>query len=214
MQVEISEKERRVYRDNQGIELFELISEKDFDKMRSEVDNWRLEKSHEEQWKLGRDLFQQLPSLKKILTKKSFVSVASQLSFKSTLRLAMSQLLGPLEPSKSLPTYYSEALPFSEHYCYQGLTIAMMICLEPSETELEYPFPNTSGSVYFFPVTKEFSMKPLINLKSGLFMLSAFGEQSVLYIEQPNDPLVNKLKKEGYGFGDNLKNDSHPLFFL
>lgn len=43
--------------------------------------------------------------------------------------------------------------------------------------------------------------------------LVALGAPESRYIHKPTDPENARLKKEGYAFGDLLKNETHPLFF-
>lgn len=74
------------------------------------------------------------------------------------------------------------------------------------------PLPKQSSNVLF--------VKPMILLdwpllaKSSpvsLYIVTYALPNAAVYVQNPNDPCTNFLKQFGYGFGDLLKDSTHPL---
>ena len=62
-----------------------------------------------------------------------------------------------------------------------------------------------SGNGVFFRATEP------VQFVTGDVTLIAFVGKTAQYIENRNDPQLYDLKKLGYGYGDHLKNDTHPI---
>lgn len=71
------------------------------------------------------------------------------------------------------------------------------------------PVPSDSQNVLFFD--PKFILD-WAHVQSDLFFV-LFVRSNSVYVENKNDPETNYLKEIGYFFGDQLKNDTHPLIF-
>lgn len=85
-----------------------------------------------------------------------------------------------------------EVLRMQDMFSFQGL--ALIFVLLPSFLDIYEP-------------------SSLCSLLTPNSYLIAFGYDHVQFIENRKDPAAPALKKLGYGYGDLLKNEFHPLIF-
>ena len=150
----------------------------------------------------ARDIFRKSEMLKKMITRKAFLSPLGELSGLSSFRLAMDQVLAPNEKATSL-------LPLSSQICFQDLRLAILVALK-DEPNAEMPYPKQKGEACIFKVEEIISLNP----PSGLYYLVIYGGTQTLYKKEPLDPHCHELKSLGLSFGDTLTSETHPIIFL
>lgn len=154
-----------------------------------------------------RDLVQIDPAVKKILCSPLFGQIASELCMKKPLRYVFDEVL-------------SERVPFdmlAGERCIQGIEIGMILCLEKTlyrDIEAKNSiFPFEVGSATFFLPDLNLSeltcSQPHFCAKNAL--LVGWANKDAIYIYNQKDPYAHELKRLGYGFGDRLKNSTHPI---
>ncbi|PIS02384.1 MAG: hypothetical protein COT85_05140 [Chlamydiae bacterium CG10_big_fil_rev_8_21_14_0_10_42_34] len=151
----------------------------------------------------GRDQFRQEPKLKEFLLRK-LGPLALALTGRKQLRLACDQLITKENRPKKIGL-------IKEIFSIQGFAIGVAISDNPVFPEKKstlgiMPLPTKSANILFF--------RPEILLDwphvlSDVY-IALFALPNAVYIHNPNDPDTNYLKKLGYSFGDQLKNEQHP----
>jgi hypothetical protein len=162
-----------------------------------------------ELYRRGRDLWREESSfLKPFLAQKLF-PFAAALSAKHTLRLGADQWI----PSDYL---WAKSCNLKELFSIQGLMIGALICFKESHLPLKaslglLPLPSKAGNVLFFQPHLILDWPQLLHCSPTDMYLAAYALPNAIYIHNPQDPATNDLKQYGYGFGDLLKNEFHPL---
>lgn len=158
----------------------------------------------------GRDLWRDAAGLKALLLSRKLSSLALTVSAKPLLRLALDQWFEPgfaLDGPKKL----------KDLFCIQGLSCAVFIQFSPGTVKLPTkmsplglpPFPHKQGSALF--VTPKLLLNwPSLQPGMGLY-LAAYALPASVYVQNPSDPAGILLRQYGYGYGDPLRNDTHPL---
>lgn len=174
----------------EGWIVFEgLFSEEEAETIRSLLDQAKKNSS--------RDLERGNPPLHAALKLKRIGQAASQLINKKRVKLAFTDY----PPSFKGAFCLEEISPVSETYgcCLIHLS-------DDPYPELHY-LPKKIGDVGFYQ--KKFPID-FPKLESP-FLFLAFAAETARYILQANDPNTHFLKKLGYGFGDHLTTETHPL---
>lgn len=182
---------------NHFIEFDDLLSAKEVDSLEKAIDS---SISSEEWIHAGHDLWRNETRIQKVTLHKGFAEIASNLCKKKPLRLAYDQAIeGPLS---------KEPLNLIEASSIRKVVCGLVIQLEPTSAEEEPLVPKKRGSGVFF------SPFCTLNFPANchLFMI-AYTERVAQYILEIRDPNRHALKKLGYGFGDCLRTDTHPILF-
>ncbi len=145
--------------------------------------------------KTGRDLWREYPQLQKLVCKKNFAEVTSQLTGEKAIRLGCDQVL-------SQDTYYMEGC-LEDTICMQAIVAGLLFCLRKGDAPSPYPQEVGNGVILHPHVL-------LPPCTSGLFYLVVYGRAVSLYSLQEGDPNVHFWKGFGYVFGDKLTDDKHP----
>lgn len=132
----------------------------------------------------GRDLERENPPLLHALKLSRIGQVASALFHKKKIKLAFTQY----PPSFPCSATLEEICTVTEPY---GLAL---IHLE-------------EGGITFYQKTFFLDYPAL----QPHFLMLVFASEKTRYKLQPKDPQTHFLKKLGYGFGDHLTDDTHPL---
>jgi len=159
----------------------------------------------------GRDLWRDSPTLKSLVCSRKLSTVALLATGKSTIRLACDQWF---------PPSYTHAKPekLKDLLSIQGILCGMLIQLQPGTFEIPekisplglLPFPQAQGSVLLVKPTLLLNW-PSISTQLGLYLV-VYSEPASVYIQNPQDRAGTSLKQLGYGYGDRLKNETHPTF--
>jgi len=165
-------------------------------------------KSAEEIYAAGRDLWRSIPPLQTLLMRK-LSPIAQSLLGKKPLRLGCDQWIPLGYP-------WTKPLPVKDLFSIQGLALGLLIGNPPSPPSHRshlglLPLPAQPGNILFFRPNLLLDWPELAaNPKTDLY-LAAYALPNAVYIHNPKDPATNALKQFGYGFGDPLKNEFHPL---
>ena len=171
----------------------------------------RLKSSHkspEEIYSQGRDLWRGEPILQHFLLRK-LAPVIQGLMGKKPVRLACDQWIPAGYP-------WDKAIPCKDLFCIQGLALGFLFCREtvelPPRSPLGLlPLPEKKGNVLVFQPRLIHDWPQLAKATATDLYLAAYDLPNSVYIQNPKDPATNYLKQFGYGFGDRLQNEFHPL---
>ncbi len=155
----------------------------------------------------GNYCWQDDPRITKIALSYRLAEIASQLTKERTLRLASSQILsGSLSEEK----VFDEPLPLENLCSIQKISCGVILHLSSSE-ELEDPQPKKIGSATFFSTRIPISFDYLTKTSHLTQLFFIYSVENALYALTPTDPHTHALKKLGYGFGDHVLPNTHPI---
>ncbi|NGX38329.1 MAG: hypothetical protein K1000chlam2_01502 [Chlamydiae bacterium] len=191
MRYTITSQQLDYFRREGHIEFETLFSVEEAEKLRSLLDTARLSQG------MGRDLERGNPPLRKAMELSRLGQTAYGLFAKKPLRLAFSQYVPQYRKIIALEDISSVTETYG----------CMLLNLSPNPLP-DFPYlPMEMGDVGFyerkFPIDFTALELPVLFL--------AFARDVARYQLQENDPDTHHLKKLGYGFGDRLNNDTHPL---
>lgn len=84
---------------------------------------------------------------------------------------------------------------------------------EPVEVENRLTLPHHAGDALFFDPNELFSWSRIpLPKEDQTFLLIAYAGDNALYTMNPEDSWTNELKQYGYGFGDRLREATHPTY--
>jgi hypothetical protein len=162
----------------------------------------------------GRDCSQKDPMILKVAKLSLFSSLAKLLFRVGKLRLAYDQFIVTSEDANVWTASPATLLEMSS---FQGLYGALILRLTDGEvTPLDdttgfCPIPAAKGNGMFFSADLPLDMHSLMSRKGQIFFLIAYGDVHSLYLHNVNDPATHFLKREGFVFGERLRDDRHPL---
>lgn len=183
------------------IEFEELLSIKEITALRECID----------QVNVTRDLFRQDSMLKKkILSCSSFACTLFQ---KPTLRLLYDQLI---QTTKTPEAPFDQPHSLEEISCFQKVAGGLILSLadfkgEALSSPYFLPIPKRAGDAIFVRGNLRLSLPQLFTQPHQDLLLIVYGFEKTRYVLQERDPRTHELKKEGYGFGDLLRIETHPL---
>ena len=175
------------------------------------------EKSREEMFISGHDLWRDEEALKKIFWSKQLAEIACELNEEHTLRAGSDQLI--LGEKR---TAYQEKEPVYEKYlmqkgsledrtCLRSVTAGLLIAIDPIAVESSTPLlSKVKGSGVFFKKDFEIDFSVLKDALSGKYILITYVNSRAVYVLNENDPHTHTLKHLGYVFGDRLTETLHP----
>lgn len=225
-------KEHKDYFHKYGfIEFADLISAKVLDQFRASVDDilvQRLEISQKDLAKespsrlfaAGRDLWRAHPAARSVVTQGVLAEIAAILLGQSCLRLGYDQFLEyPRSPSylpateKMQVWQHSYTLP--QLSSIEGMAGGWIICLQDGneETEALSVLPKTIGSGVVFSSSVAIPFQQLKEISNHRYLLIAYTKERAFYINNPEDPNVNSLRKVGYRFGQLLVDKWNPIVY-
>ena len=143
----------------------------------------------------ARDLFRKSEILKKITFSKKISSIVSNLTKRTSLKVASDQV------------FYSSNNPFDKEVSlddinsFQSLVCAVVI-----------RFSSDQNSLLFISPDLLINFEELFS-EGDKFYMVVYGDDRTIYKQNLKDPNVNFLKKFGYAFGDPLKKEFHPIVY-
>lgn len=160
---------------------------------------------------VGRDLALSSDRVRAILLNKGLASIAQGLSKAKKLRYGTDWV------------WQGPCVPWNKDE--EGTSLASMVCVRPAlmgaivalsdgkegTLDSDFALPKKAGDVLFFSAQDPFIWK---NLSSSSldqkYILLLYAGESMVYTMNPKDPYTHYLKEWGYGFGDRLKETTHP----
>ncbi len=224
MKIELAAEDLSYFDKNGRIEFHDLISELDLIRMR-QVIHQELHRRKVERYpnqnnpfsECGRDLALSSPELQSILYRKKIAEAAALLIHKRPLRWAFDQIM-------STPVFLEkleqESFDLAKSLSITGFLIGCAISFSKNREE------KMVASVLFFKpssiihkeeniqeVTSFFTPSQVENDDENMTHVFGYTGAKPLYIFNPLDPHTHALKKYGYGFGDQIKEKTHPVLF-
>ena len=207
MQIIVTPKDQYALKQEQHVVLHELMQEKELDLIKT-----AMELHKDDRWHHSRDLFRQFKDVLKALSRPYFVNVVGQMINENPFRLIFDQMLFPMDEDSVLPKIFHQTEKFESQFCYQGIQLGILLCIDESK-DASGIFELSRGSALFFTSRYELTFEPLLNMKSGNYLLLAYGRDPIVFRECTDDPFQKQMRKLGLHFGDKLNNDLHPQFF-
>ncbi len=186
----------------------------------------QFQRSPEEIFLAGRDLWRRNNVIKRIVLDRELVEIASELMRKKFIRLGFDQLLlgGSLknienkvseESDSARSLLSSKETTLEEVSCIQGAVCGLIICLNSLEKPVE-PLPNSffpvqAGHMTYFTAQANLNFSELAQREGQKFLLIVYAEKTTLYIPNQKDPNLHALKHLGYVFGDRVNDRLHPV---
>lgn len=170
---------------------------------------------------VGYDLHQHNESLKKWVTNRQFSEIAATLAGEKVLRLGYDELF-PCPRKTSSARCYIDNLPYkgklSDISAIQGVVCGLVICLQGFQEEIETPlnnsiFPKKEGNMVFFSPEKEIDFKELQHRIGQEFLLIVYAGKTAIYALNEKAPHAHVHKRQGYVFGDRLKDHLNPIVY-
>lgn len=152
----------------------------------------------------GRDSWRKSPPLEHFLTR-TLAPLALSLAGKPNLRLGCDQLFSTENRPK-------QQAPLKELFSIQGFAIGAILAENPILPERKsslgiLPLPSRAGNILFFRTDLILDWP---HLSCDIYMV-LYALVNAVYIHNQQDPLTHYLKPFGYNFGDQLKNEFHPV---
>lgn len=208
---------------NQVLEIEDLLSEQETKDLCEQTEAILLKKLHQkplevtsnlEIWQKGKNHWLESPEIKKILFRLQLGEICHFLFKKRPIRLAYSQAFFT---GNQQDTFISAPKTLEEISCSDSLLGGALFCLEaPAESE-KSTLPNLEmmkkGSVIFFSEKHQIPFPSLFAQKGFKAILLGFGQGSMRYKLEPQDPNTHELKKSGYVFGDLIQEDIAPYLY-
>ena len=217
MRFKITGDHRKVLEKQKFIEFEDVFTLEDIEKASSHVDQVLGKRakqlidtqSCEQLYREGRDLWRDDPVLENFICNRGLAQLTSQLFQQNTLYLAFDQALR----TTLRPGYAgADTATLQEKSCIQPLVGAVLIKLSGESHPLSMLPKKRENAVLIAPNLimpwEIFFQDP----KSSYLMI-AYAPAKALYVCEKKDPNLHFLKKLGYGFGDNLNTDFHPLLY-
>jgi hypothetical protein len=183
-----------------SIEFTGFINSQQIEQINSEIDlieKKRQASTKEEKnpWLLGRDLWRENDSLRKILCQAKWAEIAAQLTNAKVIRFGFDQLL---EKPDCILT--SGSLEEASHL--QGIACSLLLGLKGNA---DSPFPKQGDACYYnsdFPF--DFSQLP----DKSRYLLIVYAQERTLYTKK--SPEMNRME---YRVGEILKDKFHPILY-
>lgn len=155
-------------------------------------------KTPQELFMAGRDVWRDSILIKKWTTSPTLSEIASSLFKIKPLRLAFDQ---------ALRTGMSTS-PFLKATSLQQISSLRTII-----GGLMIPLSEKPGSIVLLSAQYLIPFDTIFSQQNYCSLLIAYSGEKTLYTLDQADPHTHALKRQGYVFGDLLRNDTHPLVF-
>ncbi len=166
----------------------------------------------------GRDVSLSTVKIRDIVHSRKFAETASQLLHKKPLRWGFDQVID----QEMFMQNIGKDFDLEKSLSVSGLLIACAIFLDTDEN---IDSNESKGRVLFFKPRKiesdrieeiESFFKPSDKTSDSAFtpvFLFGYTDARPMYLMNPKDPHTHYLKNYGYGFGDRLKETTHPILY-
>ncbi len=172
-----------------------------------------VDKRPDELFLLGRDLWRKEAAIEKLALNKPLARIAGALFDEKTVRIGYTQAFRTQKTTGKSPLKTPTTL--QKVSCIQGVVCGLVIRLTdgPVAKAADFfsPYPEKKGDMTFFTPDLPITFDPFFQIQDQSLLLIVYCLPSSVYILEMDDPHTHQLKKEGYVFGDRLKNETHPL---
>lgn len=215
MSAAIGPEHRHFFTKNHYIEFEDLIKDVDLtyehiDKVLSDRTKKIIEtRTPKELFIAGRDLFRDDPIVKKISLSRSLAQIASLLFDTSPVRIAYDQSLRTTTLTRAP---FAHPFSLAQVSCFQPILCGVIIRLSHDPNPPAF-LPQRVGSGVFFQPDFSLPWSSFFQAPCQSFLLIAYAPTQCRYVMTHDDLHVHSLKKLGFGFGDALKQDTHPILY-
>jgi hypothetical protein len=218
-------KEHRAFYAQHGWVEFEgLIESEEVEKINHEIDQIlyrRMEMTEkfiakapaQEVFMHGHDLWRESLPLQRLCCRRSHAQISVDLFGTPLIRLGSDQLFpGAWKSSSEAPL---SLLALSS---FQDVIGGIVFCLRGGYHHDRgqiprpiTPYPCAPGNAIFFPGHIPLELSTLLAAREDRYLMVVYTPQKTLYLRREEDPHNHALKRIGYGFGDHLDNERHPM---
>lgn len=208
---------REFFQKNGYIELESLLTSEDISALSSHADQLvekRLSdqiayKSAEELFRVGRELWREDDLLRKKILSHPLAEIAAELFKKKKIMIGFDQLLRT-GSTPGFPNMVPSSLnDISSIFPLSG---AILIHLSGAKIPSEI-IPSQPENVVFLAPDKTIPWELFFQLPNQSYLLIAYAHPESIYVLQKKDLHTHALKKRGYGFGDRLRHETHPIIY-
>lgn len=211
---------------NQIIELEEILTDQEADLLCSKLEIALSKALHEkpltitsnsDMWKAGRTLWEEDPEIKNVLLHLKLGEIAHFLFKKRPIKLGYAQtFFTELKGDSPFPAKAT----LTEISSFTPVLGGAFLCLNAQEVlEIQEPslLPDLKvqkkGRAIFFSGEYPLPLEELFKQKGLRYLLLCFIPQTARYKLEPKDLHTHLLKKQGYVFGDTLKEETCPYVY-
>ena len=224
---------------NYFVEFDNLLSPEEVETLRKEIDNELLQRCHSYGEPLdkispssiymgGHDLWRTNNQIKKIVLRPKLAEIAGALTKVRPLRIGYDQVFRTSEIVRFFSNHekpLSLNIPLSQMSSLTGVVCGLMLRLSPAEVQgvssplskgvdsSLIPWPSLPGNGIFFAPHISLSLSYFFENPNLYGLLIVYLEDNTIYVLEKNDPHTHALKKLDYGFGDRLRNSTHPIVY-
>jgi hypothetical protein len=206
------------------IEFEELLSEDEANRFNQAIERVLLKElkkksldqaTNADLWKAGRFLWKKDAEIKKMLLKSRIGEIASFLFKKRPIRLGYDQAFFTTG-GRDVPL--PDLVNLKEISCIEPVLGGAIFNLSDHSFETAQPdLPDMrkqkKGNVIFFTPDYPIPFSDLFQISHLRCLVVCFTLNRVRYKLEPKDLHTHDLKKEGYVFGDLLKEETHPFLY-
>ena len=178
----------------------------------------------------GRDLWRENPEIKKIIFRKCFSEIASELNFRAPFRLGSDQYI-----PQGFISNANESL--NDGSSFQGVVFGYIICIKSANLDTKIteiseglenfslkspddsnkpphpPFSLLPGHVVFIHPDFPIDYSLLTQRRGCEYIFVTIIKDKSVYFYRESDLQTHYLKKLGYVFGDRIKEETHPVIY-
>jgi len=164
-------------------------------------------------YKYGRDFWRFSDKAFAIIKEKDILEIIHLLCKKDIFRIAFDQIL-KISGCDFSDINFLPNSSLEKTSSIQPLLAGVIICVKKEKEDFENHdliFPQKEGNILIIAPSFVMPFQSLIKLKNSLYYLIGYAPISSQYVENKADIHTNDCKRYGYGFGDVLKDKSHPI---
>jgi hypothetical protein len=217
MHFKIADIHRTFFKQNGFIEFESALSTEEIDSLAT-LTHQTLQKkapkaldlcSAQELYQIGHDLWRTDSLLRKKILSHTLAEIAGQLFDKKTLLIAFDQLL-----CTTIAPNFPAQIPASlqEISAIQPLAGAALLHLSGAPNPSPF-IPSVPQNVLFFSPDLIIPWETFFQLPHQSYLLIAYALPDSLYVHEKRDLHLHNLKKLGYGYGDRLRHEHHPIVY-
>ena len=171
----------------------------------------------------GYDMWRDNPTIQKFVLRPQLAEIASNLTKVRPLRIGFDQLFTASENADHL---FKKPRTLHQMSSIQGTVCGCILHLSSSAIPVTQatlaieedmtaliPIPKKVGSAIFFNPELPLSLEYLVETPHVLQLMIVYAEEKGIYAYQETDLHTHAFKKLGYGFGDRLRNATHPILY-
>lgn len=194
--------QRKFFLKNRHLTLEGLVSDEQIDALSNSLSPL-LKKEGKERYLAGHDLFRTEEKVRKLSLSRDIGQLICDTFETKHVQIAFDQILS--FPDLSLLS------PDAAHNLSSVTPTDGLLFLSLTDTPAP-PYLEKKGSALLVHPDHLLDLPALLQ-ENSVYLLIGYCSPGAQYHYQEQDPATHFLKKFGYGFGDKLRNDTHPLIY-